>query len=125
MVFYDRDTVRQILTSNKDNTTHDDLIAKKGPEADDRVSDIIYKSVHDNRNIKSLPVISISAGTINGDAISTNLSNAASNMAAALCFHALAQKERGETYERLAIDAIKTYIMKLESKDSQIVGLNV
>ena len=119
MAFFETTAVRENLTGSTSNSSYDFHISRKGPEADDRIADMIFRTCKDNSRVLSLPAIDVARGTVNGVAASQNLKSAASNMATALVLYAVGHHERGKTYERLAKEAVESYIKRLEADGGQ------
>lgn len=116
MAFYNLLKVREIVTGSSGDSSQDSLIDSKGKEADQKLADRLFYTLSYNAKVKSLPVVDIANGQINGAAVPVHISDAASNLAASLCMKYLRLYEGAKEYKQEFEETIMAYIAKLESE---------
>ena len=124
MAFFEGDRVREIFLGDITDTTQNTLINAKGAEADQKISDWLYITANKYGKLQALPAVDITNGQIGGIAVPQHIKDASSNLATALCFYKIGNKEQGDKYYELARSTVEGYIIRLES-DSEIYSASV
>jgi hypothetical protein len=124
MPFFEADRVRENFLGDSTDTSQNTLINAKGAEADQKISDWLYIQANKYGKLQALPAVDVANGQIGGVAAAQHIKDAASNLATALCFFKIGNKDQGDNYHALAKSTIDAYIIRLES-DSEIYSANV
>ncbi|MGI0028486.1 MAG: hypothetical protein ACREAQ_02080, partial [Nitrososphaera sp.] len=96
----------------------------KGAEADQKIADWLYITANRYGKLLALPAVDVASGQLGGAAAPQHIKDAASNLAAALCFYKIDNKNMGDKYYELARSTVEGYIIRLES-ESEIYSANV
>lgn len=113
MAFAEQSRVREAVAGSTSATDFDTLISAKMTEADNDLADMLYAAAQKWGKKQALPAVDVSNGQIGGVNVPQNIKDAASNLAAALCFLALKQFETHNTYKAMAQATVDGYIMRL------------
>lgn len=113
MAFAEQTKVRMALTGTETDTTFDTLIGEKMTEADNDLADMLYMSAQKWGKKQALPAVDVTNGQIGGVSVPQNIKDAASNLAAALCFLALKQFDTHNTYKEMSKAAVDGYVLRL------------
>ena len=113
MAFAEQAKVRMALTGTESDTTFDTLIGEKMTEADNDIADMLYVAAQKWGKKQALPAVDISNGQIGGVSVPQNIKDAASNLAAALCYLTLKQFDTYKTYKEFAENAVNGYVARL------------
>jgi hypothetical protein len=124
VAFFEGDRVRETFLGDTSDTSQDTLVNAKGAEADQKIADWLYVTANRFGKLQALPAIDVANGQIGGVAAPQHIKDAASNLASALCFYKIGNKDMGDIYYELAKSTIDGYIVRLES-DSEIYSRNV
>jgi hypothetical protein len=124
MAFFEGDRVRETFLGDTSDTSQNTLVNAKGAEADQKIADWLYVTANRFGKLQSLPAVDVSNGQIGGATVPQHIKDAASNLASALCFYKIGNKDMGDKYYELARLSIEGFIVRLES-DSEIYSGNV
>lgn len=113
MALAEQAKVRMAMTGSESDTTFDTLIGEKMTEADNDLADMLYMSAQKWGKKQALPAVDVTNGQIGGVSVPQNIKDAASNLAAALCFLTLKQYDTHNTYKEMAKATVEGYIMRL------------
>lgn len=113
MAFAEQAKVRMALTGTESDTTFDTLIGEKMTEADNDIADMLYMAAQKWGKKQALPAVDVSNGQIGGVSVPQNIKDAASNLAAALCFLTLKQFDTHNAYKDFAQKAVDGYVLRL------------
>lgn len=124
MALFDGDRVREIFLGDTSDASQNTLINAKGAEADQKIADWLYITANRYSKLQALPAVDVANGQLGGQAFPQHIRDAASNLAAALCFYKIGNDKLGDKYHDLAKSTIEGYIIRLES-ESETYSANV
>ena len=119
MAFAEQSRVREAVAGSTTATDFDTLIAAKMTEADNDLADMLYAAAQKWGKRQALPAVDITNAQIGGVSVPQNIKDAASNLAAALCFLALKQFDTYKSYKDQAQVAVDGYVARL-SYDGEV-----
>jgi len=104
------------------DTADDTLITNLGAGADAEVVNQVYKVLKDIPNLKTLPIIDVSAGTVNGSAADQSLKDACTNRVVSAYKAINSDPDMAKFWLKKSDDEIKLFIDK-QTVDSGIYGI--
>jgi hypothetical protein len=124
MAIFEGDRVREIFLGDTSDSSQNTLINAKGAEADQKIADWLYITANKYNKLQALPAVDVANGQLGGQAFPQHVRDAASNLAAALCFYKIGNDKMGDRYYDLAKSTIEGLIIRLES-ESETYSANV
>ena len=122
MAFAEQAKVRMALTGSESDTTFDTLIGEKMTEADNEIADMLYMAAQKWGKKQALPAVDITNGYIGGVSVPQNIKDAASNLAAALCYLMMKQYDTHNIYKAMAQQTVDGYIQRLAYDQEVFLG---
>lgn len=122
MAFAEQAKVRMIMTGSESTTDFDTIIGEKMTEADNDIADMLYAAAQKWGKRQALPAVDITNAQIGGVSVPQNIKDAASNLAAALCWLARQQFDNYKLYKELAQTAVDGYISRLSYDQEVFLG---